>query len=133
MRRDHGHCVVEGCRNHRFLDVHHVVPRADGGQHDPDRMAVVCGAHHLALHRGTLVMQGAASTGFTFRHADGTPYGKALRPPTAEAAAQVFGALRHLGFNETRARALVDAVLRAGAPADAAAFLRAALGGAYAG
>ena len=133
MRRDHGHCVVEGCRNHRFLDVHHVVPRAEGGQHDPDQMAVVCGAHHRALHRGTLVMQGAASTGFAFRHADGTPYGKVLRPPTAEAAAQVFGALRNLGFHETRARALVDAVLRAGAPADATAFLRAALGVAYAG
>jgi 5-methylcytosine-specific restriction endonuclease McrA len=133
MRRDHGHCVVEGCRNHRFVDVHHVVPRAEGGRHDPDQMAVVCGAHHRALHGGTLVMQGAASTGFTFRHADGTPYGNVLRPPTAEAAAQVFGALRNLGFNETRARALVDAVLRAGAPADAAAFLRAALGVAYAG
>ena len=77
-------------------------------------------------------MQGTASTGFTFRHADGTPYGKVLRPPAAEAAAQVFGALRNLGFTETRARALVDAVLRAGAPEDTTAFLRAALGVAYA-
>ena len=127
MRRDHGRCVVEGCRNHRFLDVHHLVPRAEGGQHDPDRLAVVCGPHHRAVHEGTLVIEGTVSTGFRFRHADGTPYGKALRPPTAEAATQAFGALRNLGFTETRARELVAAVLRAGAPEDAAAFLRAAL------
>ncbi len=75
-------------------------------------------------------MQGTATTGFTFRHADGTVYGKALRPPAAEVATQVFGALRNLGFTETRARGLIDAVLRAGAPGDASAFLRAALGGA---
>ena len=29
--RDGHRCVVPGCRHHRFIDVHHVVPRAAGG------------------------------------------------------------------------------------------------------
>ena len=34
-RRDRGRCVVPGCRAARHLEVHHVVPRALGGTHDP--------------------------------------------------------------------------------------------------
>jgi hypothetical protein len=43
MRRDRMRCVVDGCRNHRFLDVHHVTPRAEGGRHDPELLLVLCG------------------------------------------------------------------------------------------
>jgi hypothetical protein len=126
-RRDHRRCVVPGCRNHRFLDVHHIVPLAEGGRHDPDQLCLVCGVHHSALHHGTLVLAGTARTGFTFRHADGTPYGRPPRPATVGVVEQVFGALRALGFSLTRARALIDAVLRKGAPDDPEAFLREAL------
>jgi hypothetical protein len=80
MRRDRGHCVVPGCANHRWLDVHHVLPRAEGGRHDPDKMGILCGTHHRAVHAGRLVIDGAASTGFRFRHADGTSYGGPLSP-----------------------------------------------------
>jgi hypothetical protein len=34
LRRDHESCVVPGCRCHRYLDVHHIDPRAEGGGHD---------------------------------------------------------------------------------------------------
>jgi hypothetical protein len=127
MRRDHKRCRVDGCRNHHFLDVHHVTPRAEGGRNDPELLLVLCGVHHRAVHGGTLVIGGTAQSGFTFRHADGTAYGKPLHPSTVELAEQVFGALRTLGFPLTRARALVDVVLRDGAPGEPAAFLRAAL------
>ena len=127
MRRDHKRCAVEGCENHLFLDVHHTTPRAEGGRHEPDTLLSLCGVHHRAVHAGTLVIGGTAQSGFTFRHADGTAYGKPLHPSTVELAEQVFGALRTLGFPHTRARALVDTVLRDGAPGDPAAFLRAAL------
>jgi hypothetical protein len=126
-RRDRGRCVVEGCQNHLFIDVHHVVPRSEGGRHDPDGLCCLCGAHHRAVHRGTLVISGTAESGFSFRHADGTPYGQAVRPAVVEVAEQVLGALRKLGFPQTRARALVDTVLRDGAPGEPAEFLRAAL------
>jgi len=40
---------------------------------------------------------------------------------------EALGALEHMGFKPTRARALVDEVLRAGAPQSASDLLRAAL------
>jgi hypothetical protein len=39
LRRDGGKCLVPGCRNHAFLEVHHSEPRAEGGTHDPDLLA----------------------------------------------------------------------------------------------
>ena len=118
---------ITGCDNHIFLDVHHLDPRSEGGRHDPERMAVLCGAHHRATHAGSLCVDGTASAGFTFEHVDGTPYGESLHPAAIDVAQQALGALTNLGFRQTRARTLVDAVLRAGAPDDPATFLRAAL------
>ena len=123
LRRDHRRCVVPGCRNHRFLDLHHIVLRSDGGQHDPETMATLCGAHHRAVHAGTLSVSGSVSKGLRFRHADGASYGAPLRPAPLDVAAQVLGALRGLGFSESQARARMDAVAREGAP-DRAAGLR---------
>jgi len=119
--------VVPGCRNHRFLDVHHVDPRSEGGGHDPDRLAVLCGSHHRAVHAGALCVDGTGTGGFAFRHADGTSYGAPLSPPAVDVVRQVLGALENMGFKPTRARALVDEALRGGAPQDAGVLLRAAL------
>lgn len=127
MRRDRQCCVVPGCANHVFLDVHHLDALAEGGSHDPDRLTTLCGSHHRNVHGGSLCIDGDATVGFTFHHADGTPYGAPLRPAAMERSQQVLSALRHLGFGSGRARALVDAVVRAGAPDDVAAFVRAAL------
>jgi hypothetical protein len=127
MRRDGKRCVVSECANHLFLDVHHLDLRSEGGGHDAARLAVLCGAHHRAAHAGSLCISGSASEGFTFRHADGSAYGAPLQPRAIDVAQHVLGALRNLGFRPTDARTLVDAVVRAGAPEDPAAFLRAAL------
>ena len=127
MRRDRQRCAVIGCANHLFLDVHHVDPRSEGGSHDPERLVTLCGSHHRQAHAGSLCIDGSATGGFTFRHADGAPYGEPLRPVVLELVQQALGALRHLGFGPSRARALVDAVVRAGAPDDLEAFVRAAL------
>ncbi len=127
LRRDRQRCAVHGCSNHLFLDVHHVDARSEGGSHDPDRLVCLCGSHHRQAHAGRLCIDGSATAGFTFRHADGAPYGQPLRPIALELAQQALGALRHLGFGPSRARALVDAVLQGSAPADLEAFVRAAL------
>jgi hypothetical protein len=127
MRRDRGRCVVPGCNNHRFLDVHHLDPRAEGGGHHPDRLVVLCGAHHRAVHAATLSVGGDATTGFTCRHADGTAYGAAPSLPAADVARRVIAMLEHMGFRATRARALVDQALQRVAPEDASVLLRAAL------
>ena len=128
LRRDHKRCVVPGCRNHRFLDLHHVTPRSEGGTHDPDQLATLCGAHHRAAHAGTLVLEGTASAGFSFRHADGTPYGAPLRNPEhGDLAHKVFTGLVNLGFKQTEARRRIARVQADGAPDDLDTFFRMAL------
>jgi hypothetical protein len=78
------------------------------GTHDPERLIVLSGAHHRAVHSGMLTIDGRASEGFVFRHADGSPYGALVSPTRAETATTVFQALRQMGFKETEARRAVD-------------------------
>jgi len=127
LRRDHKRCVVPGCQNHVWLDVHHLDPRAEGGTHDPQNLGMLCGAHHRAVHAGSLCIDGTGSGGFVVRHADGTPYGGSMTPAAVDQVREVLGALEHLGFKPTQARAMVDEALRAGAAGDTPALLRAAL------
>src|SRR5260221_6298049 len=110
MRRDGGRCVVPGCKNAVFLDVHHVVLRSEGGDHDPDRMIVLCSAHHRAEHRGQLIIEGRVSTGLAFRHADRAPYGSVVDPRIAEAHTAAFRALRSLGFRASEAHRALQRV-----------------------
>jgi hypothetical protein len=129
LRRDHGQCVVDGCTAGTFLDVHHIDPRAEGGSHDPNRLATLCSAHHDATHAGRLLIEGDATEGMSFFHADGSRYGgKHLDPAALDASAQAFGALRHLGFKETAARrAVARAVAHVGRHAGLEEVVRAAL------
>jgi hypothetical protein len=80
VRRQQGRCAVPGCRNATFCDLHHLQMRQDGGGHDADNLVVLCSAHHAAVHRGTLSIEGSWSRGLVFRHADGSPYGEIRGP-----------------------------------------------------
>ena len=104
MRRDGHRCVVPGCRHGTFLDLHHLVLRSEGGDHDPDTLVVLCGAHHRAEHRGELIIEGRVSSGLVFRHSDGTRYGTAVNPRAAATHTEAFQALRGLGFREGEIR-----------------------------
>ena len=130
FRRDQQRCVVPGCKNAIFLDLHHVTPRSEGGGHDPDVLVVLCGVHHRAQHRGQLIIEGRVSSGLSFRHVDGTPYGQLGAPRKADVHTRAFSALRSLGFREGEAkRALAEVRAQGGelAGADIAAVIRAAL------
>jgi hypothetical protein len=59
-RRDHGRCVVPGCRASRNLDLHHIIHREDGGGHDARNLVLVCSGHHAAHHRGERAIKGEA-------------------------------------------------------------------------
>jgi hypothetical protein len=52
LRRDRQCCVVPGCRNVSFLDLHHIDLSSEGGSNEPDNLITLCGAHHRAAHRG---------------------------------------------------------------------------------
>jgi hypothetical protein len=129
MRRDGGRCRVPGCRNATFVDVHHIDLRSEGGGHRVDNLLTVCGAHHRALHRGTLSVERDQAQAICFRHADGTSYGEVSEARELAVLTKVFGALRRLGFREVDIRRVL-AELR-GSPnwggAGAEAWIRAAL------
>ncbi|MCK6547606.1 hypothetical protein L6R52_17280, partial [Myxococcota bacterium] len=128
LRRDRGRCVVPGCSHATFVDLHHVTPRSEGGTHDPDGLATLCGAHHTAIHEGRLSIEGRASTGFVVRHADGTDYGGDVVTRSQGVMADVFLALRALGFRETESRrALAATHTHVGTNANFEDVLRAAL------
>jgi hypothetical protein len=110
MRRDGGRCVVPGCRHATFVDIHHLKLRSEGGDHDDDALVVLCGAHHQALHRGLLAIEGRVSTGLRFLHADGTRYGAEVDPDSVAANGEAFRALRGLGFREGDARHALEQV-----------------------
>jgi RuvA, C-terminal domain len=110
IRRDGGRCVVPGCRNSVFVDIHHLCLRSEGGSHDPDGLTVLCGAHHRAQHCGQLLIEGRVSTGLTFRHANGSLYGSAVDARAASTFEEAFRALRSLGFREGQSRAALARV-----------------------
>lgn len=83
LHRDQHRCVVPGCRNATFLDVHHLHARSKGGDHHPDRLVTLCGAHHKQVHDGRLVIEGDCSSGLVFRHANGNRYGTPTLPTIA--------------------------------------------------
>jgi hypothetical protein len=110
LRRDNKRCRVPSCRNVAFLDLHHIVPRSEGGAHHAENLLTICGGHHRALHRGEIFVEGDARTGVRFRHADGTPYGGPVEPRALDTLAKVFGALRGLGFREAEIRRVLAAL-----------------------
>ena len=74
-RRDRNRCRVPGCRNHCNLDVHHLWFWLHGGPNELWNLITLCEAHHMALHRGTLLIRGDHADHVTFHHPDGSPYG----------------------------------------------------------
>ena len=132
-RRDHGRCVVPGCRSARYLDTHHIVFRSEGGSDEPDNLVIACDSHHRALHEGRLSMQGTASELHVLR-ADGQPYRSTepLAGPDVQADAGmlslVIDALRKMGFSAAEAKERVGrARPHVGAAASLDLLLRAAL------
>lgn len=53
--RDRGQCTYTDesgrCSSTRWLEIHHVVLRSEGGNDEPANLKLLCGAHHRALHR----------------------------------------------------------------------------------
>jgi len=52
LARDDYRCVFPGCTCTLFLDLHHLRPFAQGGDHSEANLVTVCTAHHAAAHDG---------------------------------------------------------------------------------
>jgi hypothetical protein len=111
LQRDQRRCRVPSCCNATFLDVHHVIAREAGGGNDADNLITLCGAHHRAVHRGELVVEGSAID-VRFLHADGRRYGDVVTPHSADVFEKVSAALRNLGFKDREIRAVLGELRR---------------------
>jgi len=94
--RDHHRCTVPGCRSARNLDIHHIVPQAQGGKHELWNLTLLCSGHHRALHDGLLVMSGRAPYEIDFHWVYGPPLpvgltAEARHVMIAECIARIFG------------------------------------------
>jgi hypothetical protein len=127
LRRDHCRCVVPGCKHATWVDVHHLKAREEGGGHEPANLITMCGAHHRALHRGALCVEGTPASGLTFRHADGSAYGRVGAPVAADATSKAFLALRALGFRESEVRWALAQATPVGGDESVEAHIRACL------
>lgn len=54
IARDRGRCIVPGCRNHAWVDVHHGQEYAQGGPHARWNLFCLCTVHHRLTHEGLL-------------------------------------------------------------------------------
>jgi hypothetical protein len=68
FHRDQNRCQTPGCRSTSGLEIHHIVPRAEGGTHDPSNLTLRCGGCHTARHEGKLVITGTAPDNLTTTH-----------------------------------------------------------------
>ena len=108
LRRDRHRCVFPGCRHATFVDVHHIRSKADGGGHEAENLITLCCAHHRALHRGDVAVDGRAPSALHFSHSDGTAYGENVSPLAADTRACAFRALRGMGFGEVEVRKAIS-------------------------
>jgi 5-methylcytosine-specific restriction endonuclease McrA len=119
-QRDHGRCKVPGCGASRYLEIHHLVWRQDGGDHRPQNLILICGAHHRAHHKGRLRIDGDVDR-LLFTHENGSAYG-------TDRVADAQSALRNLGFKPALANAAVQrAQAHVGADASLQDFIKACL------
>lgn len=54
--RDQGQCVHrdtrtgERCMESKWIELHHIKPRSQGGTHAPENLSTLCSAHHRLMH-----------------------------------------------------------------------------------
>ncbi|MCK9996658.1 MAG: HNH endonuclease, partial [Candidatus Krumholzibacteria bacterium] len=58
LARDRHCCQKPGCEHTKFLEVHHIKPRADGGGNDSENLITLCSACHQLVHEKREVMVG---------------------------------------------------------------------------
>jgi 5-methylcytosine-specific restriction endonuclease McrA len=50
LARDRHRCAAPGCRSAHFLEVHHVMPRGQGGANRAENLITLCGRCHRFVH-----------------------------------------------------------------------------------
>jgi hypothetical protein len=67
-----GCCRFPGCEHRRFLDTHHIIHWAHGGETDKSNLILLCRHHHRLAHEGQVRVSGNADVKVHFRLREGT-------------------------------------------------------------
>jgi uncharacterized protein DUF222/HNH endonuclease len=68
-------CRFPGCDNHQWVDAHHIIHWADGGETSLDNLVLLCRRHHRLVHEGGFSVEQLPSEEVVFRD----PRGRRLR------------------------------------------------------
>ena len=71
--RDEGRCRFPGCKNRRWVDAHHIVHWARGGETKLGNLVLLCSRHHRLVHEGGFSLARTADRALIFRRPDGRP------------------------------------------------------------
>lgn len=63
-KRDHGRCVIPGCRD-ASKHLHHILYRSRGGKWRSENVCSLCVHHHQLLHGGLIQIAGNADEHLT--------------------------------------------------------------------
>jgi len=69
--RDKNTCRFPGCRNKRFVDIHHIEHWANGGETAVDTLMLMCSKHHTLVHEGGFRIDRDFRDHWTFFRPDG--------------------------------------------------------------
>ena len=71
--RDEGRCRFPGCENRRWVDAHHIVHWARGGETKLGNLVLLCSRHHRLVHEGGFSLARKPDGELVFRRPDGRP------------------------------------------------------------
>jgi hypothetical protein len=77
--RDGGVCANPSCERDAYLEVHHIIPREEGGPTVLCNLLLLCWDHHEDLHEGGWSVRGDAGPNMTWVRPDGTIYEPRVR------------------------------------------------------
>ena len=81
LRLRDGGCRFPGCTNHQFVDAHHVVHWADGGETKLSNLLELCRFHHRLLHEGGFGLAATDDGLLVFSRPDGSRIDAISAPP----------------------------------------------------
>ncbi len=94
--RDEGQCRFPGCENRRWIDAHHIVHWARGGETELENLMLLCGHHHRLVHEGGFGVGVQADGSMSFRRPDGKAV-PSLPPPSRGSCKKLRASNREAG------------------------------------
>jgi hypothetical protein len=81
LRLRDGGCRFPGCTNHKYVEAHHVVHWADGGETKLSNLLELCRFHHRLLHEGGFGLTGTDDGLLVFSRPERQPHRRHSRAP----------------------------------------------------